>query len=432
MYLSIIFSLIISFVAPAYAHEHHDSLPAHRSIEQLEHFLEEERATAVEHELFSLAREREQRGGELLLAAVYEELVATQIAQGKPGVKRASTEALLAVIKKFNPVALGRWVISVGREHGAGLAIPYGMSEVAEQIGILMTAKYPELAFLLPVYLTHMSDVVVFGAYFGLPKIARAMRVWKNQGGGFFSGPHLYYEHLSKQRRFAPIDWSVVIDVAESAESEIARFAVIDESRIGRALPRRLQIVFTPRKLAQKEALTTLGLWEIERLARESLIPLWPFKHLKHHRQMYTRLLLAEIADNAMARAKLSELLRRRFNLTEKKSVVAAQSVDVAAEKWLWHLRNRRDQLKERLKAQAMGMLSGQRRLFRRLSRLLDHRGPLLKIATTAASRAAKEQWQDLDQAVRQIDVLFRELETTLPDVSNHCEKLLLSNETVR
>ena len=425
MYLSILTTLILLSAPLAGAHE---TSVGHENatVERLEHFLEHERTQVIRRELYH-EQQHAQEGGELLLAAVYEEVVEHAIVQGRPSVKQASANAVAAVIKKFNPIALGRWLISVGREHGAGLAIPYGISEVAEQVGILMTAKYPELAFLLPVYLTHMSDVVVFGAYFGIPKIARTIRTWKYQGGGILKGPRLYYRHLSEQRQVAPIDWSVVI---ESPESELARFVIINENRFERMLPRTLQILFTPRKLAQKEALPTLGLWELEGIARESLIALWPYKQFKHHRQIYTRLLLAEIAGNALARTKLSAILAERLLQAKEKPITSLLEVDVVAERWLWFLRNRRDQLKQDLNAQAMGALPEQRRKLRALSRLLDRRGSLLKIAATPVKASTLEQWQELRESLTEVDALFREIESTLPEPAAFCEKLLVSAET--
>lgn len=409
----------------------HDSLDRHpilnnSAVQKLELFLETERAELLRAEATSVvARE----AGELLLSAVYSEVVVELKNAGPPSAFAKSAAAARGALKRFNPVALGRWVLNAARVHGPALAIAYGVSEVLEQTGVLLAAKYPQLVFLLPFYLTHTSDVLVVGAFVAAPKIRSALSRWKRHGG-WRVGASGYYRHLARQRQVSPIDWSVVLD---RPEFETVSFAVVAESAIERRLPRALKILFSPRVLAQREesSVPTLGLWELEAVARRNGVALFAFEAFKAEPQIYLRLLLRELEQNRDARrelaAKLALLLTQasaRNNGSEAGE--GAQSPDLVAERWLWQLRLQRDSLKQAAAAQAKGPTRSQRKQFRQLDQLLDADRGLSRLAATSFEAGADaDDWRALSEALLEAKALFTTIESELTPHAP-CEALLL------
>lgn len=428
LWICLLLLLATLATVPARAHsdpEKHEALK-HESVERLEHYLEHEilhrlRAQAVGAGLSGDAPEN--RVGEKLLSAVHEEVVLALRALGPPTVADKSLALVKGAIKRFNPVALGRWVIQAARTHGTTLAVAYGVSEVVEQVGVLLTFKYPELAFLLPIYLTHASDVVVIGAFFTVPKIKGALSRWKRHGG-WWKGARGYYEHLIAQRRALPIDWSIVI---ETPQFEDVKFAVIEEGRMARKLSRSLRIAFDARKLAQRQATPTLGLWEIEKIAKDSGIAVYAYKPFKADPRMYLRLVLREIMAHENARAKLGLAVKKSVKAVEigkPKYVVAGP--DQLAEQWRWYFRQRLAFVKEAAAAQTVGILPGQRKIFRELSKHLDGDKGLARLAATRYSDPAPVDWARVSDALADVEALFREIEGQLLPV-RACQSLLTS-----
>lgn len=428
LWMSLVVFLATMAVAPAHGHSDHEKHEAlkHESVERLEHFLEHEaarrlRVDAVGLNLIEADDATAKLAGEKLLEAVHDEVVLALKASGPPTLAQKSRELVVGVIKRFNPIALGRWVLQASRIHGPTLAVAYGVSEVAEQIGLLMTFKYPAMAFLVPIYVFHVSDVVVIGSFFAVPKIKAAFSRWKRHGG-WWSGARGYYEHLVEQRRALPIDWSIVL---HAPQFEDVRFAVIEEGRVERKLWRSLRIMFDPRALAQRQAAPTLGLWEIERIAQVNGVAMFAYKPFKNDARMYARLLLREIMLRPGARAELGAAVRKSLAQVKlDKPKQAATSPSIVAEQWRWHLRARRDLVKEAAAAQSAGISRAQQKIFRELSKVLDGDKGLARLASTRFSEPTAGDWGHVDEAVAYTQALLQRIESQLLSLDS-CERLL-------
>ena len=384
--------LLLSFVltpAPARAHgddkAHATGVFSEESIEALEAHLISTLDESIRHGV-NVEGADERKIGELLLDAAYSEVIEELKAHPPTVVQKAGVQ-LKKIISGFNPITLGRWVLDTARRQGPALAIAFGVSEVAEQVGVLLSAKYPIFLFLIPIYLTHTGDVAVFAITLGGPKVVRALRVWQRHGG-MIKGPGAYYRHLLAQRKILPLDWNEVVYSSaiesETAGGEDLHFAVINENLAERKLPRALRVILGPRKLAQRETVPTFGIWELEKLAKSAEIDLSPFRVFKGNKRMYSAILLREISRDADASVEFALEVRQRdatnvarpdfdsvpeawrraravdsVELLEENEIselrAHGETPDIVAQRLLWFLRDHRDRLFDRIKALKKG-----------------------------------------------------------------------------
>ncbi len=458
--------LLVSFVfsaAPAWAHGDHEGAGvfAKETIEELEAHLIATLDESIRHGV-NVEGADERRIGQLLLDAAYAEVIDELKANPPTALQKAGVQ-LKKIISGFNPIALGRWVLETARRQGPALAIAFGVSEVAEQVGVLLSAKYPVFLFLVPIYLTHTGDVVVFAVTLGGPKVVRALRVWQRHGG-MFSGPGAYYRHLLAQRKILPIDWNEVIysGTLESSDPNAdLHYAVIGENFFERRLPRGLRVVLTPRKLAQRETLPTFGIWELEKLAKAAGLDLSTLRVFRGNKRMYSAILLREISRNEATALEFSTQVRLRdatntarpdfdgvpaawkralavdsVELFEEDDVEALQkhgeTPDIVAQRLLWYLREHRERLFAQIKTIKKGEVSSSdirtaRRHLRRLGKVLEADRGLGRFASTLYPAASLADWEALLVALRQARGMSIMVEELLPPSKvKNCERLLL------
>lgn len=369
----ILFLATLFFAPIGSAHDHGGGggyLPA---LEALERHLEVVREGAMGAST-GVSDDELRRIGSSLLDAAYEEALEEIRVHGPPSVlDRVGAGLKRELVDRFNPVRVGRWILSQWASRGPAVAGGLFVSEMLEQVGLVYGATHPEWVILIPLSALHVWDVVGIGVGLGIVETGKAISRWKRNGG-----PEQYLEHLKAQRRALPVDWDKVIAVVGSTD-----LPIYEEGAFERRLPRWARMIAGPRALALADAGAAVPLWKLESGARAAGVDRSLFgAYRREHPAAYAALLVSALEKAGEDRAGASW----------RKPDVSEDSPDEQAQRLVWRLRAERARL---LKDQVAVSAAGRRHLravLRELRSLLDGDRGLARLAATEPRAGGGEE----------------------------------------
>ncbi|MBK9294092.1 MAG: hypothetical protein IPM57_06540 [Oligoflexia bacterium] len=277
----------------------------HELFETLDQILEESRLYGA-----TVAEEKQIAYVEKLLSVVHTQIQDAANELGEPHVGEKIWQTLkINIFQHFNYVKIFKFVKDTARKVGPKFAVAMATTEILENSLYLLTAMDAKYAVLLPLSWFHAIDVVVYGAFFGIPEVIKKVKTY-SRFGGFFEGMNKYYAHLVKQKKILPLDWSEVIDLEKvvakiGSDKVFLDVVVLKNSVLERFLSNKLQKIILPRRVAQRETSIAITVRDLERIAKQLEIPVYMYKGVHQKPAIYSSFLLKDIISHEFGFAHL-------------------------------------------------------------------------------------------------------------------------------
>lgn len=341
----------------------------HELFEHLDHILEESRlygATVSDAEQIKFV--------EKLIEVVHTQIQDAAKELGEPSAGEKIWHSLkINIFPHFNYIKIFKFIKNTARKVGPKFAVAMATTEILENSLYLLTAMNPENAYLLPLSWFHAIDIVVYGAFFGVPEVITKLKTY-SRFGGFVSGMHKYYQHLVAQKEILPIDWTEAIDLEKlnlrSKENTEVRIdlVILKNAFIERLLPNKLQKIIFPRRVAQRETSVAVSVKDLEKLAKKLDIPIYMYEGAHQRPPLYSNFLLKDILSHANGNNALIDYFENRgykkfFDkpLIESpvlaSNIIGAESVqaltwegerpDILAQRLIWYFEDQIERVRE-------------------------------------------------------------------------------------